>query len=93
MKILLIFSLGFITFSCQSEYERQLNQCKTIVNDAVTINSTNNKLLHSLKKVAKEIDFHAHLSGNERLLKLELKEYTKSLVTGDHSKELLTSIK
>jgi hypothetical protein len=93
MKILLIFSLGFITFSCQSEYERQLNQCKTIVNDAVTTHSTNNKLLHSLKKVAKEIDFHAHLSGNERLLKLELKEYTKSLVTGDHSKELLTSIK
>ena len=93
MKILLIFSLGFITFSCQSEYERQLNQCKTIVNDAVTTHSTNNKLLHSLKKVAKEIDFHAHLSGNERLLKLELKEYTKSLVTGDHSKELLTSVK
>lgn len=93
MKILLIFSLGFITFSCQSEYERQLNQCKTIVNDAITTHSTNNKLLHSLKKVAKEIDFHAHLSGNERLLKLELKEYTKSLVTGDHSKELLTSIK
>jgi hypothetical protein len=93
MKILLIFSLGFITFSCQSEYERQLNQCKTIVNDAVTTHSTNNKLLHSLKKVAKEIDFHAHLSGNERLLKLDLKEYTKSLVTGDHSKELLTSIK
>lgn len=93
MKILLIFSLGFITFSCQSEYERQLNQCKTIVNDAVTIHSTNNKPVHSLKKVAKEIDFHAHLSGNERLLKLELKEYTKSLVTGNHSKELLTSIK
>ncbi|MBP5982820.1 MAG: hypothetical protein KA734_03805 [Fluviicola sp.] len=93
MKILLIFSLGFITFSCQSEYERQLNQCKTIVNDAVTIHSTNNKQVHSLKKVAKEIDFHAHLSGNERLLKLELKEYTKTLVTGNHSKELLTSIK
>jgi len=93
MKILLIFSLSFITFSCQSEYERQLNQCKTIVNDAVTIHSTNYKPVCSLKNVAREIDFHAHLSGNERLLKLELKAYAKSLATGNHSKELLTSIK
>jgi hypothetical protein len=91
MKILLIFSLGFITFSCQSEYERQLNQCKNIVNDAVTIHSTNNKSVHSLKKAAKEIDFCAHLSGNERLFKLQIKAYTRAKAKGNHSKELLTS--
>jgi hypothetical protein len=90
MKILLIFSLGFITISCQSEYERQLTQCKTIVNKEVTIHSTDVKSSNPLKKVAEKIDFHAHLSGNERLFKLELAAYTKSLATGDHSKELLT---
>lgn len=88
-----MFSLSFIAFSCQSEYERQLNHCKNIVNKSVTIHSRNNKPVHSLSKVAQEIDFHAHLSGNEPLLKLEIKEYTRSLVTGSHSKELLTYFK
>lgn len=80
MKILLIFSLALSTFSCQSEYDRQLSLCKMLVEEPSIVSYVKNKRVVSLKKVAKQIDFHAHLSGNERLFKLQLQEHLQTFL-------------
>lgn len=91
MKILLIFSIALFTFSCQSEYDRQLSHCKSLVNNIVSLNKTNFSNQLKGDEVADEINFRAHLSGNERLFKLQIKAYTRVKAQGNHSKELLTS--
>lgn len=91
MKILLIISLALFTFSCQSEYDRQLSHCKSLVNNVITIEKRAITGSLTSKELINEINFRAHLSGNERLFKIQIKAYTQSKIEGCHSKELLTS--
>lgn len=60
--------------SCQSEYDKQILHAKELVRQEMLLKNTlyqetelNDNMVLSLQKVQEELEFRAHLSGNQRL--------------------------
>jgi hypothetical protein len=82
--------MGILLVSCESEYERQLTEAKSLVQEELLLNesagpaaSTAGDIRHLLEEVEKEIVFRARLSGNEEVFLRELGSYREELLTKD----------
>jgi hypothetical protein len=82
--------MGILLVSCESEYKRQLTEAKNLVQEelrlsesAKPVTPTAGDLGYLLREVREEIDFRAHLSGNEEVFLRELGAYRDELLTKD----------
>jgi len=86
MILLLSFSSVVLSlFSCESEYQHRMKQAKELIRQEVTVrkNMADNFSAQSvgeLTELKREIDFHAHISGNQQVFLLELNGYKQELV-------------
>lgn len=88
--------MGIAVTSCESEYDRQLNKAKQLVNQEVELEASipqneqrSGYLSQSLNELKETILFHAHLSGNKELFLEELRDYRSDIVTEEPSQDIL----
>lgn len=97
IKLLLGFIIVGITIaSCESEYDKQLDKAKQLVNEEAELEASlpqygegSGYLNQSLRELKKTILFHAHLSGNKELFLEELRDYRARIVTQEPSQDIL----
>lgn len=87
MLLLLVVLSGTLICSCESEYDKQLNQAKDLVEEELEIKASirfsgdNTKYFEqTLNELEETIDFHAHLSGNKEVFLNELNGYKSQLL-------------
>lgn len=76
--------------SCESEYDRQLQlgkeliqeelQLNRLISDRLELNESAEKLLENVKS---DLSFHAHMSGNEEVFVQELASFKQDLANED----------
>ena len=74
---LIIFGLGILVTSCQSEYGERMKKALELKKEYQKVhihlqNSKNPNLITQLSAIRKEIRFHATVSGNEQLFLEEI---------------------
>lgn len=87
MLLLLVVLSGTLICSCESEYDKQLNQAKSLVEEELEIKASikysgdNTKYFEqTLNELKETIDFRAHLSGNKEVFLNELNGYKSRLL-------------
>lgn len=100
LRILLLSVMTVIMLSsCESEYQKQLNNAKSLVEQEMEIRSTldlsiapSPSVRQTLTELKNDIAFHAHLSGNEEVFFKELTGYKMELMSIDNfGQEVLLS--
>jgi len=97
MILLLSFSsVTILLFSCESEYQHRMKQAKELVRQEVKVrqNMEDNFSAPSVRVLTElkhEIDFHAHISGNQQVFLRELNGYKIRLVKETSLNERLLS--
>ncbi len=99
MLLLLVILSGTFLCSCESEYDKQLNQAKNLVEEELELEASirysgNNKkyFRQTLNELRETIDFHAHLSGNKEVFLNELNGYkSRLLLDSNVGQEILIS--
>ncbi|MES2557712.1 MAG: hypothetical protein V4604_16260 [Bacteroidota bacterium] len=99
MLLLLVVLSGTLFCSCESEYDKQLNQAKNLVEEELEIKASiryagdNTKYFEqTLNELEETIDFHAHLSGNKEVFLNELNGYKSQLLLDSNvGQEILIS--
>lgn len=99
MKIKLLLGLiivGITIASCESEYDKQLDKAKQLVNEEAELEASlpqygeeSGYLNQSLEELKETILFHAHLSGNKELFLEELRDYRARIVTHESPQDIL----
>lgn len=97
--LLLSVTTVVMLVSCESEYQKQLNTAKSLVEQEMEIRSTldlsvapSQSIRQTLTELKSDIAFHAHLSGNEELFFNELTGYKIELMSIDNfGQEVLLS--
>lgn len=80
-NLLQVLSILALMSSCQSEYERQVDYAKKLVEkERVLLNQmeemeTISYSYNALEAIQKELSFRAHLSGNEELFNTQIANY------------------
>jgi len=80
-NLLQVLSILAFLSSCQSEYERQVDYAKKLVEkERVLLNQmgemeTISYSYTALESIQKELSFRAHLSGNEELFNAQIANY------------------
>ncbi|TSJ45692.1 hypothetical protein [Fluviicola chungangensis] len=80
-NLLQVLSILAFLSSCQSEYERQIDHAKKLVEKERGLLNQLNELetvsysYTTLEAIQKELSFRAHLSGNEELFNEEIADY------------------
>lgn len=87
MLLLLVVLSGTLLCSCESEYDKQLNQAKSLVEQELELEASikysgdNTKYFQqTINELEETIDFHAHLSGNKEVFLTELNGYKSRLI-------------
>ena len=87
MLLLLVVLSGTLLCSCESEYDKQLNQAKSLVEQELDLEASikysgdNTKYFQqTINELKKTIAFHAHLSGNKEVFLNELNGYKSRLI-------------
>jgi len=93
MKVRLLLPaalLGILMGSCESEYQRQLQAAKHLINQEIQLRESAGELSTStpdthylLETIQRDIAFHAHLSGNEEIFFKELDGYRRQILKND----------
>ncbi|MDH4472364.1 MAG: hypothetical protein QE487_07130 [Fluviicola sp.] len=99
MLLLLVVLSGTLICSCESEYDKQLNHAKSLVEEELEIKASirysgdNAKYFEqTLNELEETIDFHAHLSGNKEVFLNELSGYkSRLLLDSNVGQEILIS--
>ena len=99
MLLLLVILSGTFLCSCESEYDKQLNQAKNLVEEELELEASirysgNNKkyFRQTLNELRETIDFLAHLSGNKEVFLNELNGYkSRLLLDSNVGQEILIS--
>ncbi|ASS47537.1 MAG: hypothetical protein A3D31_17050 [Candidatus Fluviicola riflensis] len=99
MLLLLVVLSGTLFCSCESEYNKQLNQAKNLVEEELEIRASiryagdkTRYFEQTLNELDETINFHAHLSGNKEVFLNELNGYkSKLLLDSNVDKEILIS--
>lgn len=99
MLLLLVVLSGTLICSCESEYDKQLNQAKNLVEQELEIKASirysgDNATYfeQTLSELKETIDYHAHLSGNKEVFLNELNGYkSRLLLDSNVGQEILIS--
>lgn len=99
MLLLLVVLSGKLICSCESEYDKQLNQAKNLVEEELEIKASirysgdnTTSFEQTLSELEETIDFHAHLSGNKEVFLNELNGYKSQLLMNSNvGQEILIS--
>ena len=97
MKTSLFFTLFTVILlgSCQSEFDKQIQTGKTLIEKEIKLQQSvqavglTNDHVSTIKSLNEELQFHAHLSGNQTLFLKELHTFRESKINAIHSEELL----
>lgn len=97
MKTRLLFTLFTLLLleSCQSEFDRQIQTGKVLIEkeiqlqQSVQLDGLTNSHVSTIKSLNEELNFHAHLSGNQALFIQELHAYRETKINAIHNQELL----
>lgn len=80
-NLLQVLSILALMSSCQSEYERQVEYAKKLVEKERSLLNQMGEMetisysYSALEAIQKELSFRAHLSGNEELFNEQIAEY------------------
>ena len=96
-NLLQVLSILAFLSSCQSEYERQVDYAKKLVEkERVLLNQmgeieTVSYSYTALESIQKELSFRAHLSGNEELFNTQIANYrTNCEITATKNQQLIS---
>lgn len=98
MLLLSLVSGLFLITSCESEYDHQIREGRKLVQQEMQLRTAIEQsgilsadAVKSLAGVKEEIEFHAHLSGNESLYITEMNSYKEELAQEGSYQQILIS--